>query len=193
MPSVIEQNAVYLQSGNPLTEDAATLMQPGTLGARFTMQYPTARTTPNTAANAPRTRRFQLVQVDAAAAAAPKAGQPVYWSDKGAYKVTTAGGTALHMLAGVINNAATRGNYTCIQIGGPCLVRASDANVTAAVAGTDSLLAGATDLGVLLAAGAAVTNIPSLGVVSSPKVTDTTGGTGNHKIQVDLDIAVDNY
>lgn len=192
MPSVYEQNAVFLQSGNPLAEDAATLSAPGTLGARFTMQYPTSRATPATAANAPRTRRFQLVQVDAAAAAAPKAGQPVYWSDRAAYKVTTAGGAVLNQLAGVINNVATRGNYTCIQIGGPCYVRASDANVAAAVAGADVLVGGATDLGVLVAAGTAPGTVP-LGVVATPKATDTTAGTGNHKILVDLDVSAENF
>jgi len=192
MPSVYENNAVYLQSGDPLTENAAALAQPGTLGARFTMQYPTSRATPATAANAPRTRRFQLVQVDALAAAAPKAGQPVYWVDRGAYKVTTAGGTLLNQLAGVINNAATRGNYTCIQLGGPCLVRASDANVAAAVAGADVLVGGATDLGVLVAAGTAPGTV-GLGTIATPKTTDVTGGTGNHKILVDLDVPSENF
>jgi hypothetical protein len=189
MPSVYEQNAVYIQSGDPLAENAATLMEPGTLGARFTQQYPQSRATP---ATPPRTRRFQIVQVDAAAAAAPKAGQPVYWSDRGTYKVTTAGGALLNQLAGVINNVATRGNYTCIQLGGPCLVRASDANVTAAVAGADMLVGGATDLAVLVAAGTAPSTA-ALGTISSPKVTDVTGGTGNQKVLCDLDISTENF
>lgn len=189
MPSVYEQNAVYLQSGDPTREDAATLMEPGTLGARFTMQYPTSRATP---ATPPRTRRFQLVRVDPAAAAAPKAGQPVYWVDRANYVVTTAGGALLNQVAGVINNAATRGNYTCIQVGGPCYVRASDANVAAAVAGADVLVGGATDLAVLVAAGTAPGTVP-LGTIASPKATDTTGGTGNHKILVDLDVPAENF
>jgi hypothetical protein len=192
MPSVYEQNAVYLQSGDPTREDAASLHAPGTLGVRFTMQYPTSRATPATAATAPRTRRYQYVQVDSAAAAAPKAGQPVYWSDRSAYKVTTAGGTTLNQIAGVINNAATRGNYTCIQLGGPCYVRASDANVAAAVAGADILVGGATDLGVLVAAGTAPGTV-ALGTIASPKATDTTGGTGNHRILVDLDVPAENF
>src|SRR5262252_3802408 len=184
MPSVSEQNAVYLQSGDPNNEDAAALMEPGTLGARFTMQYPTSRATP---ATPPRTRRYQLVRVDPAAAAAPKSGQPVYWSDRSKYLVTTAGGTTLNQVAGVINNAATRGNYTCIQIGGPCLVRASDANVTAAVAGADVLVGGATDLGVLVASGTAPGTV-MLGTIANPKVTDVTGGTGNQRVTIDVDV-----
>lgn len=184
MPSVFEQNAIYLQSGDPTKEDAATLMQPGTLGCRFSMQYPTSRATP---AVPPRTRRFQLVRVDPAAGAAVKAGQPAYWSDRANYVVTTAGGGLLNQAAGVFNNVITRGNYGCIQIGGPCTVRASDANVAAAVAGADTLVGGATDLAVLVAAGTAP-GTTALGIISSPKVTDVTGGAGNQRVQVDLDL-----
>lgn len=184
MPSVLEQNAVYLPGGDPTKEDMPSLMHPGLLGQRFTMMHPTSRAA---GAPVPRAKRFQIVRVDPAAAAAPKAGQPVYWSDRANYVVTTAGGTALNQLAGVINNAATRGNYTCIQVGGPCAVRASDANVTAAVAGADMLVGGATDLAVLVAAGTAPATA-ALGTIAAPKVTDVTGGTGNHRIWVDLSI-----
>lgn len=189
MPSVYEQNAVYLQSGDPNKEDVAVNNYPGQLGARFTMQHLVSRAS---GAPAPRTKRFQVVQVDAAAAAAPKAGQPVYWSDRGAYKVTTAGGTTLNQLAGVIGGAPTRGNVTCIQVGGPGLVRASDANVAAAVAGADMLVGGAADLAVLVAAGTAPATVP-IGTIASPKVTDVTGGTGNHKILCDIDIPAENF
>jgi len=182
MPSVFEQNAVYLQSGNPKGEDVATLHAPGTLGARFTVQYPTNRNTP---AVPPRALRFQIVKVDAAAAAAPVVGGPAYWSDRANYVVTTAGGTALNQVAGVFNNAITRGNYGCIQFGGPCYVRASDANVAAAVAGTDAIVGGAANLGVLVAGGTAPGTVP-IGTVASPKATNTTGGTGNHLVLVDL-------
>jgi hypothetical protein len=33
----------------------------------------------------------------------------------------------------------------------------------------------------------------ALGVVATPKATDTTGGTGNHKILVDLDLPSENF
>lgn len=184
MPSVLEQNAVYLASGDPYTEDNPTLMEPGTLGARFSMMHPTSRAS---GAPAPRAKGFQIVRVDPAAAAAPKAWQPVYWSDRSNYLVTTAGGTALNALAGIIPYAATRGNYTCIQQKGPCFVRASDANVGAAVAGTDQLVGGATDLGVLVAGGTAAATMP-IGVISAPLVTDVTPPSGNRKVMVDLNI-----
>jgi hypothetical protein len=184
MPSVFEQNAVYLQSGSPMTEDTPTLQAPGTLGARFSMQHPAGRSTP---AVPPRTKRFQIVRVDPAAALANLVGGPAYWSDRANYVVTTAGGTALNQVAGVFNNVVTRGNYTCIQFGGPCYVRASDANVTAAVAGTDVIVGGAANLGVLVAAGTAP-GTQVIGTVSAPKATNTTGGTGNHLILVDLNL-----
>jgi len=187
MPSVFESNAIHLQSGNPNMEDTPTLHAPGTLGQRFSMQHPTSRAS---GAPVPRTKRYQIVRVDPAAAAAPLAGQPAYWSDRANYVVTTAGGTTLNQVAGVFNNAPTRGNYTCIQFGGPCLVRASDANVAAAVAGADVVVGGATNLAVLVAAGTAPGTV-ALGTVSAPKVTDVTGGTGNHKIQVDLTLLPD--
>jgi hypothetical protein len=184
MPSIFEQNAIYLQSGDPTKEDTPTLVAPGTLGARFTVQHPTGRQSPPAVA---RTKRFQLVRVDPAAAAVPKAGGPAYWVDRAAYLVTGVGGTALNAVAGVFNNAPAKGNYTCIQFGGPCLVRASDANVTAAVAGTDVLTGGATDLGVLVAGGTAP-GTQTLGTIAAPKVTDVTGGTGNQKVLVDLNL-----
>lgn len=189
MPSVYEQNAVYLQSGNPNGEDVATLQAPGQLGARFTVQYPVSRAS---AASPPRTRRYQLVRVDPLAAAAVKAGQPAYWSDRGNYVVTTAGGALLNQLAGVFNNVVTRGNYGCIQLGGQAYVRASDANVAAAVAGADVFVGGATDLSVLVASGTAPGTL-ALGTTATPKATDTTGGTGNHKILVDLDVPAENF
>ena len=182
MPSVYEQNAVYLQSGNPLAEDTPTLHAPGTLGARFAVQHPTSRATP--AGAGPRTKRFQVVKV--APAVTVLAGGPAYWSDRANYVVTPVGGTFLNQVAGIFNNAATAGNYTCIQVGGPGMVRASDANVTAAVAGTDVVVGGATNLAVLTAGGTAP-GTAVLGLVSAPKTTDTTGGTGNHRILVDLD------
>jgi hypothetical protein len=187
MPQLFEQNAVYLQSGNPYSEDTPTLHAPGTLGARFSMLHPTSRAS---GAPAPRQKRFQLVRVDPAAAAAPIAGGPAYWLDRANYVVTTAGGALLNQVAGVFNNAITRGNYGCIQFGGPCMVRASDANVTAAVAGADILVGGAANLAVLVAAGTAPGTV-ALGTISTPKVTDVTLGTGNQKIQVDLTLVPD--
>jgi hypothetical protein len=178
MPSIFEQNAVYLQSGDPTKEDAATLMEPGTLGARFTMQHPTGRSTPGVP---PRTKRFQLVKTDPAMAAATVVGGPAYWLDKSQYIVTTSP-AALNQIAGVFNNVSTKGNYTCIQVGGPCPVTLSAANQGAAASG-DMIIGGAAGLGVLVASGTALTNIP-LGRVAFPLVKDVP----NNRVTVDLDL-----
>lgn len=192
MGNTYEQNAVYLQSGDPTKEDSPTLPYPGTLGARFAVDYPITRQTPAVASNLPRRRRYQLVQVDPAAAAVPKTGGPAYWVDRSKYTVTGVGGTLLNQLAGVFTNAPAKGNYTCIQVGGPGWVRASDANVTAAVAGADMIVGGAAALGVLVASGTAPGTMP-LGTVANPKATNTTGGTGNHLIAVDIDVPAENF
>jgi hypothetical protein len=178
MPSTFEQNAIYLQSGDPTKEDTPTLVAPGTLGARFTMQHPTGRNTP---AVPPRTKRFQLVKTDPAMAAATVIGGPAYWLDKSQYIVTTSP-AALNQIAGVFNNVTVKGNYTCIQVGGPCPVTLSGANVTAAASG-DMIIGGAAGLGVLVASGTALTNIP-LGRVAFPLVKDVP----NARVVIDLDL-----
>jgi hypothetical protein len=179
MPSTFEQNAVYLQSGDPTKEDSPTLMAPGTLGARFTIQHPTGRNTP---AVPPRTKRFQLVRSDPAMATNVALGSPAYWLDKSQYLVTT-NPAALNQLAGVFSNpTATKGNYTCIQVGGPAPVKLSGANVTAAASG-DNVIGGAVGLGVLVASGTALTN-QSLGRVAVPLVKDVPNAT----VVIDLDL-----
>jgi hypothetical protein len=179
MPSIFEQNAVYLQSGDPTTEDAATLMEPGLLGARFTMQHPTGRGTPGVP---PRTKRFQYVRSDPGMATNVALGSPAYWQDKSQYLVTTSP-AALNQVAGVFSNATgSKGTYQCIQVGGPCPIKLSGANVTAAASG-DMVIGGAVGLGVLVASGTALTNIP-FGRVSFPLVKDVP----NALVTVDLDL-----
>ena len=179
MPSIFEQNAIYLQSGDPTKEDAATLMEPGTFGARFTMQHPTGRGTP---ATPPRTKRFQLVKTDSAMATAPAVGAPAYWKDKSQYLVTT-DPVALNQLCGVFNNISTKGNYTCIQIGGPCPVKVADLTAVNAMASGDNVIGSTVGIGARVASGTALTNV-SLGRVAFPIVKDTT----NFLITVDLDL-----
>lgn len=115
MPSVLEQNAVYLVSGDPDKEDNPTLMHPGLLGARFTIQHPVSRAA---GAPVPRTKRYQIVRVDPAMAAVITLGSPAYWKDRANYVVTNDPAN-LNAIAGVFNNAPVKGNYTCVQQGGP--------------------------------------------------------------------------
>jgi len=179
MPATFEQNAIYLQSGDPTKEDTPTLMEPGTLGARFTMQYPTGRGAPP---KVPRTTRFQLVKTDPAMATNVALGSPAYWLDKSQYIVTT-NPAALNQICGVFcNPTATKGNYTVIAIGGPWPVKLSGANVTAAASG-DNVIGGTVGLGVLVASGTALTNV-SLGRVAVPLVKDVP----NALVTLDLDL-----
>lgn len=179
MPSIFEQNAVYLQSGDPTTEAAVSLMEPGTLGARFTLQHPQTRSSPGVA---PRTKRFQLVRLDPSVSTPVALGSPAYWLDKSNYLVTTSP-AALNQLAGVFSNPTTpAGTYCCIQVGGPCPVKLSGANVTAAASG-DNVIGGTVGLGVLVASGTALTN-QSLGRVSFPLVKDVP----NALVTLDLDL-----
>jgi hypothetical protein len=179
MPSTFEQNAVYLQSGDPTKEDTPTLYAGGTLGARATIQHPTGRGTPT---NPPRTKRFQIVKSDPAMATNPSLGAPAYWLDKSQYLVTTAP-TALNQICGVFANPTlTKGNYGCIWVGGPVPVKLSGANVTSAASG-DNVIGGTVGIGVLVASGTALTNV-SLGRVAVPLVKDVPNAT----VVIDLDL-----
>src|SRR5690349_20998490 len=98
----------YLATGNPDTENNATLYAPGELGAAYQRGD----------------NQWQQVQLDsgatAAAALAPAATQVLYWKDKTKKIVTNdikqAVGNSVanawaNQVAGVLRNAATPGNY----------------------------------------------------------------------------------
>lgn len=179
MANTFEQNAVYLQSGDPTKEDTPTLLYPGQLGARFTVQHPTGRSAPPVVGRA---KRFQLVKTDPSMATNVALGSPAYWLDKSQYLVTT-NPSAINQLAGVFSNATlTKGNYGCIQVGGPCPVKLSGADVTASVSG-DNVIGSTVGLGARVAAGTALTNL-SLGRVANPVVKDVP----NALVTVDLDL-----
>jgi hypothetical protein len=110
MPNRWEQPTVYLASGDPETENVASLQYPGQLGIRFTIERP-GGTSPS--------KRYQLIRTDSTMSVSPFAGAVAWWSDKTAYLVTTSP-TALGRgrIAGVFRTAITKGNYGCVQIGG---------------------------------------------------------------------------
>lgn len=178
-PSGWEQNAIYLQSGDPEKEDTPTLMEPGLLGARFTITTPTGR---QTGAPAPRSRRYQLVKTDSTMTVNPFPGAVAYWADKSQYLVTTVN-TNLNAVAGIFNNSPIKGNYTCVQFGGPGYVKLVDADSTAALV-TDQVIGSATaGKANRLATGTAPTTV-SLGRVSTP----LTKLASEARVLVDLDI-----
>lgn len=164
-PNRFEQPAVYLQSGDPENENTPTLHAPGLLGARFTVLSPVQQ--PSTGATTPaRSKRYQLVRTDSTMTVSPFPGAVAYWADKTQYLVTTVN-TNLNMVAGRFGGNVTKGNYTCVQIGGAGLVKVLDADTATAAVG-DSIIGSATaGKATRVASGTAPTNVP-LGRVSVP-------------------------
>jgi len=171
MSPEFEQNAVYLQSGDPEKENTPVLHAPGLLGARFTLAHPTGRQQPPPTS---RTKRYQLVKTDSTMTVAPYPGAVAYWADQSQYLVTTSR-TNLNAVAGVFGGLQvggtigyTPGNYTCVQFDGPAYVKLENADSTAAVAGDQVIGSSSTDgKGARVAAGTAPGSI-ALGVVASP-------------------------
>jgi len=180
MPNRFEQPAVYLQSGNPEGENTPTLHAPGLLGSRFTVVQPTGRGTPQTPGRA---KRYQIVKTDSTMTVGPYPGATAYWVDKQNYMVTTVN-TNLNAIAGIFNNLVDKGNYTCIQFGGPGFVKLVDADAVAAAVGDNVIGSAATaGKGARIAAGTAPTNV-SLGRVSTP----LNKLASEARVQVDLDV-----
>ena len=128
MPQVFELNPLFLQTGDPEKEAVDTLHAPGTLGARMTVTQPPGPGTPG--AENYRPKRYQIVKTDSTMAVSPFKGATAWWSDQANYVVTTAA-TNRGRVAGVFQNPATypitKGQYCCIQIGGPGIVKFVDA------------------------------------------------------------------
>ena len=159
-----EMGPVYLQSGDPETENTPTLAYPGQLGMRFTVVQP-----PRSAAGAEagRAKTYQLIRTDSTMTVTPYPGAVAWWSDKTVYLVTTSP-TALGRgrIAGVFQFAITAGNYGCVQTKGPATVKFIDAVASApTVAGLFVIPSATAAKADTLAAGTAAT-YPTLGVPS---------------------------
>lgn len=164
MANNVRIQPLYLQSGDPESENVSSLLYPGMLGGRLTVRQPS---TGAVGIEAGRSKSYQLVQTDSTMAVAPFQGAVAWWANKATYLVTT-DPTKLGRgrIAGVFQNAITPGNYGCIQWQGPATVKFVDAPVaTPSAAGLiviPSATAGKADC---LAAGTAAT-YPSLGMTS---------------------------
>jgi len=164
MPNRWENPAIYLQSGDPERENTPTLFAPGLLGSRFTVVQPTGRGSPLTVG---RSKRYQLVKTDSTMTVSPYPGAVAYWSDKSTYLVTTAR-TNLNLVAGRFGSLVDKGNYCCVQIGGPAYVKVVDGSVAACAIGDSIIGSSATDgKADRVASGTAPTNT-TLGIVSAP-------------------------
>lgn len=164
-PSRFEQPAYYLQSGDPETENVATLAYPGQLGIRFTIIHPQRAVT---GVEEGRSKRYQLIRTDSTMTVAPFKGATAWWADKAQYLVTT-NATNRNRVAGVFQNAITPGNFGCVQIEGPATTKLLDADM-AAVAIGDYIIPSATNAkATRVAVGTAPTHTP-MGQVAGPAI-----------------------
>lgn len=166
MPNRWEMPPLYLQSGDPETENVPSMAYPGQLGARITVKQPGP---PGPAgAEDYRFKRYQYVQTDSTMTVAPFKGAVAWWANKTKYLVTTSV-TALGRgrIAGVFQNAITPGYYGCVQIGGPATVKFIDGVTAAPTEAGLIVIPSATDgKADCLAAGTAA-SYPALGLSSS--------------------------
>lgn len=160
MPNNPSQRPVFLQSGNPLTENRAASTQggyDGQLGTQFPWRDPSD----------PSNKQlfFQLVKLDSAVDVAPSAGAVAWWRDATGYIVTTDVSVAGRgNVAGVFGGTVTVDYLCCVQQKGPANVQVQS-GPTAAPSNTGQfVIPSATDAKAdWLAAGSAPT-YPPLGV-----------------------------
>ena len=129
MPNRFENPPHYLESGDPEKEASNTLLYPGQLGMRFTVIQP-SRTPAGVEEG--RSKTYQRVKTDSTMTVAPFKGAVAWWSDQAQYMVTTSPTTTGRgRVAGVFQNLPTfpitPGQFTCIQVGGPAIVKFIDA------------------------------------------------------------------
>lgn len=131
MANIFENQAIFLQSGDPEQENVSTLYAPGTLGYRFTVVQ---RSRDAAGVETGRNKRYQIIRTDSTMTVAPYPGAVAWVSDKAQYLVTT-NATNRNRVVGVFQNAITPGNYGCIQIGGPATVKFLDADMASVAIG----------------------------------------------------------
>lgn len=188
MPSRWEQQAVYLQSGDPETESTPTLHAPGLLGARFTILNPQRQQPGVETASAGRSKRYQIVKTDSTMSVAPYRGAVAWWTDRAQYLVTTsASASDRNDIAGVFLRAWNAvGDYMCVQIGGPQTVKLVDSNTggAGAIVAGSSIIPSATDgKADTTAIGTAPTHVP-LGRIAAP----LTFNAAAREVLVDLNV-----
>jgi hypothetical protein len=122
---------MYIRSGNPETENEATLHYPGMLGKKVVLDQP-KRTAAGVEAG--RSKEYQFIHTDSSMTVSPFAGAVAWWAVRATYQVTTDPTTlGRNRVAGVFQNAITPGNYGFIQTGGPATVKFIDAVTVANV------------------------------------------------------------
>lgn len=176
---------VFLQTGNPETENNVTLSYKGQLGMRFVIVNP-QRGTATAAADTFRSKAYQIIRTDSTMTTNPYPGAVAWWSDRSQYLVTTsASKTGRGRIAGVFRNAITPGNYGCVQVEGPAPVKLIDSPTSTPTANSGQFIIPSSTDGKAdcLAAGTAST-YPTIGLVAG------TLSNFDNTILTDLDIPV---
>lgn len=185
MPSRWEMPPVYLQSGDPETESTSTLHAPGLLGSRFTVIMPQRQQPGVETATAGRSKRYQLIKTASDASVAPYKGAVAYWTDRANYVVTTdPTASSLNDLAGVFCRTWEHaGDYMCVQVTGPKIVKTIDAPTGAVTAGAAVIGSATVSKADVLAVGVAPT-YAVLGRAAAPLTYDL----ASRELLVDLDV-----
>jgi hypothetical protein len=176
---------VYLQSGDPETESTPTLHAPGLLGARFTVVMPQRQAPGVESASAGRSKRYQLVKTASDMTQSPFTSATAHWADRAGYVVTT-DPTANNRsdIAGIFCRAwETAGDYMCVQVTGPRIVKLVDATTGAVAAGASVIPSATAGKADVIAIGTAPTYVP-YGRISSP----LTFNAAAREVLVDLDV-----
>src|SRR6267142_529508 len=174
------QQAYYLQSGDPESENTPTLAYPGQLGIRFTVTQPQRGAV---GAEEGRSKRYQLIKTDSSMSVAPYKGAVAWWSDKTQYLVTTSA-TNRNRVAGAFQNAITPGNFGCIQFGGPASVKRIDTPAAPVAVGSTIIPSSSDGKADNLAVGTAPTHTV-MGQVAGPPLSQD---AANALVVVDLNV-----
>ncbi len=163
MPNNIRNQTIYVTTGDPETVNDPTIYAKGQLGGRVTVKQPGVPGSPG--AENYRDKTYQYVNTDSSMSVSPFKGAVAWWADKTRYRVTT-DPTALGRgrVAGIFQNAISKGNYGYIQVQGPAIVKFVDAPAAVpTVAGLSVIPSATAAKADCIAAGGALT-YPKLGV-----------------------------
>ncbi len=195
MPNNVTMQAMYIQSGDPATENinpnpvvgtSAGDPYPGLMGARVTVKEPGPQGVPTTTSPAYQSKTWQRVLTDSTMTAgqAPFAGAVAWWADKTRYMVTTVPTTlGRNNVAGVFGSAVTIGNIGFIQTKGPATVKLVDAPISVPTSTSSNQI--------IPSATAAKADSETAGTAPIYAVMGTTLGamnTGDNTVQVALDV-----
>ena len=171
---------VFIQSGDPETENVSALEHPGSLGVRTSTRQPSTPGAPGTEER--RFKTYQRVKTDSTMSVAPYKGAVAWWADRASYLVTT-DATNRNDVAGVFQGVITPGNYGWVQQRGPATVKFVDASMAALAAGDMAIPSTTDGKAQRVAAGTAPTHT-KIGTVAVNLEKDAAGATAI----VDLDV-----